>query len=64
LLSTGCAGAFWVVAFLLGFVAVHFLKVDIECLMLARFGHGMMSELSPLLDEQRKTYARPELFRF
>jgi hypothetical protein len=32
--------------------------------MLALSGHDLMSGLSPLLDEQRTTYARYELFRF
>jgi hypothetical protein len=31
---------------------------------LALFGHAEMSDLSPLLDEQRTTFARGELFRF
>jgi hypothetical protein len=30
----------------------------------APFRHAVMSELSPLLDEQRTTLARGELFRF
>ncbi len=32
--------------------------------LLARNGHGPMSDLSPLSGEERKTYARIELFRF
>jgi hypothetical protein len=31
--------------------------------VVARLRHAVMSELSPLLDEQRTTFARGELFR-
>jgi hypothetical protein len=32
--------------------------------VIAPFGHGAMSELSPLREVNRKTYAQLELFRF